>query len=202
MCHQTIATIPTPSPDAQRSLQILRTEDDGGSVRCDEAEVVVGDGRPTDGASLQNRVQRSIDGPVTREAVTRSLVVVPGECRRPGRAVGSEPRAAGIAFGFDSAELTAGVKRDLDGVAAALDDPRLVTARLTLEGHTTLPASRITTCGCRNGAPRRWWRTAWGAASRATGSARPASANTACCRSTRRTTSGSAVWKSCARSER
>ena len=40
MCHQTIATIPTPSASVQRtrSLQVLRTERDGGSVRCDEAD--------------------------------------------------------------------------------------------------------------------------------------------------------------------
>ena len=96
MCHQTIATIPTPSGAAQRtrSLKVLRTEADGGSVRCDEGEVVVGDGIPTDGVSPQNRVQRSIEGPVTREAVTPITGRRPGECRRPGRAVGSEPHAA------------------------------------------------------------------------------------------------------------
>ena len=40
MCHQTIATIPTLAPSVQRtrSLQVLRTAGDGGSVRCDEAE--------------------------------------------------------------------------------------------------------------------------------------------------------------------
>ena len=38
MCHQTIATIPTPTAAEQRSrsLQVLRTEEDGDSVRCDE----------------------------------------------------------------------------------------------------------------------------------------------------------------------
>ena len=40
MCHQTIATIPTPAPSVQRSrsLQVLRTGGDGGSVTCDEGE--------------------------------------------------------------------------------------------------------------------------------------------------------------------
>ena len=40
MCHQTIATIPTLASSVQRtrSLQVLRTAGDGGSVRCDEAE--------------------------------------------------------------------------------------------------------------------------------------------------------------------
>ena len=38
MCHQTIATIPTPTAAEQRtrSLQVLRTQDDGDSVKCDE----------------------------------------------------------------------------------------------------------------------------------------------------------------------
>ena len=40
MCHQTIATItmPTAAEQRTRSLQVLRTQDDGDSVRCDEAE--------------------------------------------------------------------------------------------------------------------------------------------------------------------
>ena len=39
MCHQTIATILTPTAAQQRtrSLQILRTQDDGDSAKCDEA---------------------------------------------------------------------------------------------------------------------------------------------------------------------
>lgn len=35
-------------------------------------------------AAAQDRLRRSIDGPVTREAVTRSLAVVPDEAGRPG----------------------------------------------------------------------------------------------------------------------
>ena len=40
MCHQTIATIPTPAAALQRtrSLEVLRTGADWGSVTCDEAE--------------------------------------------------------------------------------------------------------------------------------------------------------------------
>lgn len=39
MCHQTIATIAAPSAAQQRtrSLEVLRTQDDGESVKCDEA---------------------------------------------------------------------------------------------------------------------------------------------------------------------
>ena len=138
MCHQTIATIPTPSGAAQRtrSLKVLRTEADGGSVRCDEGEVVVGDGIPTDGVSPQNRVQRSIEGPVTREAVTRSLVVVPENAGDPG-GPSEVSLMLQIAFAFDSAELTTDAVQDLDRVAAALNDPQLAgVQQVTLEGHT------------------------------------------------------------------
>ena len=39
MCHQTIATIPVPTATQQRtrSLQVLRTQNDGETVKCDEA---------------------------------------------------------------------------------------------------------------------------------------------------------------------
>lgn len=137
MCHQTIATIPTPSAAAQRtrSLQVVRTRDDRESVRCDEAEVPVADGTAAGGASVQDRVQRSIDGPVTREAVTRSLVVVPENAGEPG-GPSEVSLMLRIAFGFDSAELTGGAREDLDRVAAALNDPQLAAVQLTLEGHT------------------------------------------------------------------
>ena len=46
-----------------------------------------------------------------------------------------------IEFGFDSAELTARAMQDLDGVAAALNDPQLAAARVTLEGHTDATGS-------------------------------------------------------------
>ena len=86
-------------------------------------------------AVAQDRLQRSIDGPVTREAVTRSLAVVPDNA---GDSAGPSEVSLllRIEFGFDSAELTGNAMRDLDGVAAALNDPQLAAARLTLEGHT------------------------------------------------------------------
>ena len=39
MCHQTIATIATPTAAQQRtrSLQVLRTQNDGGTVKCEES---------------------------------------------------------------------------------------------------------------------------------------------------------------------
>ena len=88
-----------------------------------------------DVAAAQDRLQRSIDGPVTKEAVTRSLVLVPEDAGDPG----GPSEVSGmlrIAFGFDSAELTGQARRDLDSVAAALNDPQLAGARLVLEGHT------------------------------------------------------------------
>ena len=88
-----------------------------------------------DAASSQDRVRRSIDGPVTREAVTRSLAVVPDNAGDPGGPA-EVSLMLRIVFAFDSADLTAQAMRDLDGVAAALTDPELATAHLTLEGHT------------------------------------------------------------------
>ena len=86
-------------------------------------------------AAAQDRLRRSIDGPVTREAVTRSLAVVPDAAGGPG-GPSEVSLLLRIEFGFDSAELTGNAMRDLDGVAAALNDPQLLSARLTLEGHT------------------------------------------------------------------
>ena len=86
-------------------------------------------------AAAQDRVQRSIDGPVTREAVTRSLAVVPDNAGGPD-GPSEVSLLLRIEFGFDSADLTGNAMRDLDGVAAALNDPQLAAARVTLEGHT------------------------------------------------------------------
>ncbi len=86
-------------------------------------------------AAAQNRLQRSIDGPVTREAVTRSLAVVPEDAGDPGGPV-EVSLMLRIGFDFDSAALTARARRDLDSVAAALNGPELADARLALEGHT------------------------------------------------------------------
>ena len=88
-----------------------------------------------DAASGQDRLRRSIDGPVTREAVTRSLAVVPDNAGDPGGPA-EVSLMLRIEFAFDSATLTAQAMRDLDGVAAAINGPELATAQLTLEGHT------------------------------------------------------------------
>ena len=85
--------------------------------------------------SAQDRLQRSLEGPVTPEAVTRGLTVVPDLAG----AVGGPSEVSlmlRIEFGFDSAVLTGSAMRDLDAVGAALNDPVLQSARLTLEGHT------------------------------------------------------------------
>ena len=88
-----------------------------------------------DAALTQDRVQRSIDGRVTREAVTRSLVLVPKDAGDSG-GPSELSLMLRIAFGFDSAELTPAATRDLDEVAAALNDPKLAAAQVTMEGHT------------------------------------------------------------------
>ena len=72
---------------------------------------------------------------MTREAVTRSLAVLPDEAGEPG-GPSEVSLMLRIEFAFDSAELTAEAMRDLDGEAAALNDPQLTAAQLTLEGHT------------------------------------------------------------------
>lgn len=88
-----------------------------------------------DAVSGQQRLRRSIEGPVTREAVTRSLAVVPSNAGDPGGPA-EVSLMLRIEFAFDSAELTVRAMRNLDGVASALNDPELTTAQLTLEGHT------------------------------------------------------------------
>lgn len=94
---------------------------------------VVADG-PGDSAFAQTRVRRTIEGPVTRAAIVRSLSVVPAEADTGGQTeVGVLLR---IGFDFDSAALTPDAMRDLDRVAAALEDARLAGVPVTLEGHT------------------------------------------------------------------
>ena len=88
-----------------------------------------------DTVSGQQRLRRSIEGPVTREAVTRSLAVVPSDAGDPG-GPSEVSLMLRIEFAFDSSELTVRAMRDLDGVASALNDPKLTAAWLTLEGHT------------------------------------------------------------------
>ena len=86
------------------------------------------------------RVRASIDGPVTREAVTRSLrSLVPIDMAdEPEGESGPEEVSVmlQIEFEFDSAELTSAAMRDLDQVAAALVDVEMADVPITLEGHT------------------------------------------------------------------
>ena len=81
-------------------------------------------------ASAQGRRTRSITGSVTSGAVTRALGVVP----EPG--VSEVSLALRVGFNLNSADLTAGAMRDLDAVAAGLNDASLGASRLLLEGHT------------------------------------------------------------------
>ena len=92
------------------------------------------------GAAAQDRLSRSISGPVTRGAVVRSLAVVPDDAGGPGGPT-EVSLMLRIGFDFDSAALAAGARRDLDAVAAALNDPQLAAARVTLEGHTDAAGS-------------------------------------------------------------
>lgn len=84
-------------------------------------------------ALAEQRARQAITGPVTREAVVRSLSVVPTD-QSTGRAEASV--MLHVEFAFDSAELTTRARRDLDQVAAALADARLDNAPVTIEGHT------------------------------------------------------------------
>ena len=88
----------------------------------------------------QDRLQRSIQGPVTREAVTRSLVLVPADSV-DGDSAMEMSLMLGIAFKFDSADLTERARLDLDNVADALNGPELTGTRLTIEGHTDASGS-------------------------------------------------------------
>ena len=94
----------------------------------------------TGAASAQDRVRRTIDGPVTQEAVTRSLTVVPDIAEDPD-GPSELSLMLRIEFEFDSADLTGRARQNLDDVAAALNDPQLASARVTLEGHTDATGS-------------------------------------------------------------
>ena len=86
----------------------------------------------------QQRTRQAITGPVTREAIVRSLSIVPDRESTGGPASGRVEASVmlNIEFDFDSAELTGRARRDLDQVAAALADSRLGNAPVTIEGHT------------------------------------------------------------------
>lgn len=91
-------------------------------------------------ASAQDRLQRSIAGPVTREAVTRSLVLVPENAGDPGGPAELSLMVE-ISFEFDSAKLTPQARQKLNAVAASLSGPELSGVQLTLEGHTDASGS-------------------------------------------------------------
>ena len=121
-----------------------------------------------DASSAQERLRRSIEGPLTPDAVTRSLIFepapagpsAPGEpseaTARPSLSAppSEAPARPSIAvrpsevslmirveFGFGSAVLTGSARRDLDIVASSLNDPRIRSAPVTLEGHTDISGS-------------------------------------------------------------
>ena len=86
-------------------------------------------------AQGQSRLSRSIDGPVTAEAVERALVLTPDAAGGP-----AGPTEVGLSlrvqFRLDSAALTSTAMRDLDQVAVAFNGSQLAASTLTLEGHT------------------------------------------------------------------
>lgn len=87
----------------------------------------------------QQRTRQAITGPVTREAIVRSLSIVPDRESTDGPESTGRVEASvmlNIEFDFDSAELTGRARRDLDRVAEALADRRLGNAPVTIEGHT------------------------------------------------------------------
>lgn len=82
----------------------------------------------------QERVRRSLDGPLTVESVTRSLLLEPA-AEDPESPV-EVSLMIRVEFGFDSAQLTENAKRDLEVVAAALNDRKMKDTSIELEGHT------------------------------------------------------------------
>ena len=124
VCHQTITTLASSQEGNLQALQVPRTRDNAWSARCDDARMA---GR--------QRIRRSVDGPVTREAVAGALrTLVPVEVDNP-----REPREVSvmlqIEFELNSAELTPQAMRQLDQVAAALIDAEMVDVPVTIEGH-------------------------------------------------------------------
>ena len=124
VCHQTITTLASSQEGNIQALQVPRTRDNAWSARCDDARMA---GR--------QRIRRSVDGPVTREAVAgalRSLVTVEGDNPREPREVSVMLQ---IEFELNSAELTPQAMRQLDQVGAALIDAEMVDVPVTIEGH-------------------------------------------------------------------
>lgn len=118
---------------AKRAVATPRTWIVGAALLAGSADVSFGQD--------QERLRRSIQGPVTQEAVTRSLVLMPEDDAVDADGATEVSLMLRIAFSFDSAELTGQARRDLDNVAGALTAPELVGARLTLEGHTDASGS-------------------------------------------------------------
>ena len=83
----------------------------------------------------QNRLSRSLDGPVTAESVERALVLMP-EAVNATDAPTEIGLSLRVQFRLDSADLTSTAMRDLDQVALAFNRPQLAASALTLEGHT------------------------------------------------------------------
>lgn len=104
-------------------------------VRVTSVGVALGIGIFTGaGQSLgQERARSAIAESPKREAIVRGLSVVP-DLDRTGPVEVSV--MLHIAFDFDSAKLTNHARRDLDEVAAALADARLIEVPLVVEGHT------------------------------------------------------------------
>ena len=105
-----------------------------GFVAVAVAVLALGTAVPAPG---QNRLSRSIDGPVTADAVERALVLLPNGA---GGANAIPPAEIGLSlrvrFRLNSADLTATAMSDLDQVAMAFNRPGLSASALTLEGHT------------------------------------------------------------------
>ena len=87
-----------------------------------------------------DRVRHSIDGPLTREAVTRSFRALmpldPAGDADPGAGPTEVSVMLRIEFEFDSVELTPSALRDLEQVAGGLIDAEMTDVPITLEGHT------------------------------------------------------------------
>ena len=90
--------------------------------------------------SSPERVRASIEGPVTKEAVTRSFrSLVPVDVAAESDDGGGPEEVSvmlQIEFEFDSADLTSAAMDDLEQVAAALVDAEMADVPVTLEGHT------------------------------------------------------------------
>jgi outer membrane protein OmpA-like peptidoglycan-associated protein len=60
----------------------------------------------------------------------------------------------GINFDFNSAAITSKAEPQLDELGAALSDPQLRGATISINGHTTASAAMPLTINCQSAAPR------------------------------------------------